>query len=247
MDKTHRDFLNIIGNTHKTAEGFLDKKWNEYYQKSYVNVVARMVKDENRNSIFDVGTSYGHWMPDFRKMGFKNIYGVELSKERALVAEKCGYEKVYNCDAAAVPHPDNSIDIAVSNDVFVHILQLDDKINVMNEVYRMLKPGGCFILNHTMSKPYNFDEYFIRKYTSYLSLDKFTKIITENTDFLIEDFKPTYYALKPDGNKIMNSICWRLAYLPGFVSGMKTRDLFYSKNKTIEYADTVYVKLRKKA
>lgn len=46
-------------------------------------------------------------------------------------------------DLAQIPLPDNSLDVFMTLDVFEHIFEFDKSIQ---EIYRVLKPGGCYIM-----------------------------------------------------------------------------------------------------
>jgi SAM-dependent methyltransferase len=46
-------------------------------------------------------------------------------------------------DLGNIPFPDNSIDIFMTLDVFEHIFEFEKSIQ---EIYRVLKPGGCYIM-----------------------------------------------------------------------------------------------------
>ena len=140
--KTHHDHLDRIGNTAATAVGYLEKRWNKYYLRTEQKTVSNLLKDEinPESTVLDVGTSHGNWLPFLRQSGFATILGVELDNKRAEQARQAGYDEVYNCDARSIPRAMNSIDAAVSNDVFVHILQMEDKIAVLHEIERLLRP-----------------------------------------------------------------------------------------------------------
>ncbi len=246
-EKTHYDYIDVIGETHATTKNYLEKRWNQYYFKSYRYVVNKMLGKVQGQSILDVGTSHGAWLDFLKSKNFMEIYGVEIDSRRAELAKKSGYTEVYNCDAADVPLVNNSIDYAVSNDVFVHILRLDDKIAVLKKVESILKPGGSFILNHAMSRALNYDGYTVEKHCSYLSLHEFIFLIINNTKFEIADIKPTYFSFS---NKKRGCLAKALRHiivmLPLGVSFLFLMDYFHTRSISIQESDTVYLKLRKK-
>src|SRR4051794_16913782 len=100
VERSHRDYLAVIGETCATAKSRTEQKWNDYYWKSFVFAVKRMLSDSKRGAVLDVGTSHGNWFPFLKDLGFQSIYGVELDRQRAEEARKCGYKEVFNCDAA---------------------------------------------------------------------------------------------------------------------------------------------------
>ncbi|OGG05792.1 MAG: hypothetical protein A3F83_05640 [Candidatus Glassbacteria bacterium RIFCSPLOWO2_12_FULL_58_11] len=249
IKKTHRDYQAIIGGTAASSRNYLEKRWNQYYFKTYKHVVSRMIGGLEScagKTVLDVGTSHGNWYSFLKGQGFANLLGVELDPGRAELAKKSGYTEVYNCDAANIPLPDKSVDLAVSNDVFVHILQLEDKAAVLKEIQRVLKPGGVFIFNQTMSPAHGVRNFTIDKHCSYLNLDELIRLVTENTGFSIEDIKPTYFSF---GNKhfslIANILRHSFILIPGGVSLRFRRDLLLSGILSLEQSDSVYLKLRK--
>ncbi len=246
ISKTHYDYLDIIGTTHAISRTFREQRWNKYFFRTYQRMVHDMLRHESRESIIDIGTSHGNWYNFFMSHGFKNIFGVELEAARAQQARAAGYTEVFNCDASAIPLANNSVDIAVSNDVFVHILQLRDKAGVLQEVQRILKPSGCFIVNHTMARAFRTPPYHIKGYCSYLSLDRFIRLVHDHTDFTIEDIKPTYFSeLRHQSRHFSRKILRRLIVLPGSIPFLMAWDYYTARHKPLELSDVVYLKLRR--
>ena len=142
--KTHHDNISRIGGTAATARGFIERRWNRYYFQVLKRTVRNMLAGEigANATVLDIGTSHGNWLPLLRQFGFSTVLGVEVDAGRAEEARQAGYDDVYNCDARSVPRPAESIDVAVSNDVFVHILRGEDKAAVVRETERLLRPGG---------------------------------------------------------------------------------------------------------
>jgi len=246
-DKTHRDYLEVIGTTNATTRNYLEKRWNQYYFLTYRHMVNTMLGDiGDDKSVIDVGTSHGNWCSFLKRKGFKRIYGVELDSHRAELARRCGYNEVYNCDASSIPCKDNTIDYAVSNDVFVHILKVEDKIAVIKEVGRILKPGGIFIFNHTISNAFNYSNYHVFKHCSFLSLNELILMVTRNTGFKILDVKPTYYMFRRKNRSgILNKIQNFFILLPLAVTLRFVFDYLNCRNLGIENSDSVYIKVTK--
>jgi ubiquinone/menaquinone biosynthesis C-methylase UbiE len=209
-----------------------------------------MHKDAERGCILDVGTSTGEWFPFLKKEGFQTIYGVELHERRAEQARAYGYKEVFHCEAQSVPLPDQSIDAAVSNEVFVHILRLEDKKNVLREMERLLKPGASFVFkNHTMAAAYNYSKYTCHEYCSFMTLDEVVTMIKESTSFEIADIKPTYYVYRPLEHSLRNRmrmLCGHLfIFMPLGVSGRRICNAYWDRRFFLNQSDSVYFKLRK--
>jgi SAM-dependent methyltransferase len=75
--------------------------------------------------------------------GPRTVIGVDLDPEEVRMAQLLGiYERVHVAPASEIPEPDASIDWILSNSVLEHIDPLDP---VLDEVARLLRPGGRFI------------------------------------------------------------------------------------------------------
>jgi ubiquinone/menaquinone biosynthesis C-methylase UbiE len=246
QNKTHKDYIEIIGETCATGRNYEEKLWNKYYFMSYTYTVNKMLGSVIGGSVIDVGTSHGNWYPFLKQKGFNEIYGVELDSHRAHHAKQLGYTEIYNCDAAHIPHPSNSIDVAVSNDVFVHILKMEDKVSVVREVERILKPGGIFILNHSMSAAFNYEGYTVSKHCSFLSLQEFLLLLLNNTNYEVLDIKPTYFSFRNGRPSFINKMARALIKLPLSVHLLFFLDYFNSRSLPISESDYLYIKLRKR-
>ena len=247
MEKSHNDYIDIIGTTCATGRNRAEICWNKYYFISYVRAVNSLLSgvETQGRSVLDVGTSHGNWYSFLKSKGFKEIYGVELYKERALQAQACGYTKMYNCDAASIPHPSESIDVAMSNDVFVHILRMQDKEAILKEILRVLKPGGTLIFNHTMSSAQLYTGYTIAGHCSYLSLDEFIGLVRDKAGFSILDLKPTYYHHRAGIKCKINSLMRRLITFPFIPGLMQVADAMNANHLPLEMSETVYIKAKK--
>jgi SAM-dependent methyltransferase len=206
-----------------------------------------MLGDVRGKTVLYVDTSHGSWFDFLGSKQFKLIYGVEIDPERARLAKSRGYAEIYNCDAADVPLPNGSIDCAVSNDVFVHILRIEDKAAVLKKIENILKPGGIFILNHTISKAFNHENYTVQEYCSYLTLHEFISLITNNTKFEIIDIKPTFFSFRGKKRSFLDKVLRHLTVtLPLGVSFLFFKDYFNTRSLGLQESDTVYIKLRKR-
>ncbi|MFA6321529.1 MAG: methyltransferase domain-containing protein [Candidatus Omnitrophota bacterium] len=247
QEKTHYDYIRAIGETRYTARNYLEKCWNRYYFKTYSYVLDKMLGDVTGRSVLDVGTSHGAWFEFFKRKQFSAIYGAEIDSGRAKLAKACGYDEIYNCDASMVPIKACTIDYAVSNDVFVHILRLEDKIAVLKKMEDILKPGGAFIFNHPVSRAFGYKNYKVDGSCSFLSLQELIAMVTKNTGFEIDDIKPTFFKFR---NMRRNFFCRSLKYLmimmPFGSDILFLADYINSRKSGMQDSDTIYLKLVKK-
>jgi ubiquinone/menaquinone biosynthesis C-methylase UbiE len=247
MNKSHRDFLSVIGETTATGRFRIEKDWNSYYLSHYKSSTRRMLAGERRDNILDVGTSYGVWFRILKRQGFADIYGVELDKGRAKIAQSKGYKQLVNCDAASVPFDSDFFHNAISNDVFVHIIKESDRIEVLNEIYRVLKPGGSFILNFAIGKNISLINGERKEYCKFDTLDSAIQLIQTHTHFIIEDFAPSIYTFTKFNRLIYPVRMLLVKFLPIF--GRRICFLLDLAQRLwhveLESSNYLYVKLRK--
>ena len=98
--------------------------------------------------ILDLGCGDGF----FAKIAFRKLnIGLDLKDSRIRESTKeAMYEKLMEYDGHKIPLRSGSVSTVVSNCVLEHIPNLEE---VVEEVYRILKPGGLFITT-VMAKPW---------------------------------------------------------------------------------------------
>lgn len=244
-ETTHRDYLAIIGETAATGKGRYERRMNAYYLASSQEIVRTLLDRSPVGSVLDVGTSHGHWLRFLRDFGFDRVLGVEIDPDRAELARRTGYDEVFNTDAAELPCLSSSIDQAVSNDVFVHILRLEDKAAVLKEVERVLRPGGVFVFNQPMSRAFGHGEYAVDRHCSYMTLDEVLRLVAGSTSFLVEDVKPGYFVNGAFAASRLERAIRRRMVMPGSVSLLLLLDRLRSRTHSLEQSDYIYLKLRK--
>ena len=93
--------------------------------------------------ILDVGTGTGANLRMLRDMGFVHVMGIDSSPEAARYCQQKGLGSVQLADVCALPFPDGRFDFIMATDVIEHVDE-DDK--ALNELRRVLKPGGKILL-----------------------------------------------------------------------------------------------------
>ncbi|MEH2403921.1 class I SAM-dependent methyltransferase [Nostoc sp.] len=129
------------------------------------------------DSILEIGSGYGRaplHLSKAKNLRCKKYYGIDISEPllRRLIKVKQEYnffpEAEFNliCDSAEIlPLEDNSIDLVISNCVFMHIPDAQLR-NLLADISRVLKPGGVFVFNHSFhnkSCPSHIIHNFIRR------------------------------------------------------------------------------------
>ena len=138
----------------------------------------------SNSKILDIGCGNG------RNMFYRDdldIHGLELSDELCkIVSSKGG--KVTNGNMTSLPFPDNSFDHLICVAVYHHLNNNADRKNALNEMYRVLKPGGkVFIQVWAMEQPINSRRKFTKR-------DEFVPWINKDGTTL-----QRYYRIYPKG------------------------------------------------
>lgn len=117
-------------------------------------------ENKSVDSVLEIGCGYGrmplHLSKD-KNLQCQKYYAVDISESllRRLIKVKQEYdffpsaEFFIICNSAEIlPLVDNSIDLVISNCVFMHIPDAQLR-KLLAEIARVLKPGGTFVFNHS--------------------------------------------------------------------------------------------------
>jgi len=122
----------------------LTKIFNESVKLNHKNILKSL--DRNTSAkLLDLGCDEGTWTLELaKKIGTKQVYGIEIIKERAKIARK----KQINVKIADLnkkfPFEDNYFDVIHANQVIEHVPSID---HFVSEIYRVLKPQGYVIVS----------------------------------------------------------------------------------------------------
>lgn len=117
-------------------------------------------KDLHIESLLDIGTGYGLLplrLSKEKSLRCDRFFGIDISE--SLLRRLQTFKEVYDflpgsnfslfcASAEKLPLPDQSIDLVLSNCVFMHLTEAQVKA-VLAEVRRVLKPGGAFVFHHS--------------------------------------------------------------------------------------------------
>lgn len=99
--------------------------------------------DEGR--LLELGCGTGQTLNKLRDLGWRNLYGVELSDSAARVARSSGFTvKTAAIEAALETYPDGWFDAIVAEMVLEHLV---NPFEVVRCVAQKLKPGGEFLFS----------------------------------------------------------------------------------------------------
>jgi SAM-dependent methyltransferase len=118
---------NYISTTYKGKKSSYPKKFCKY-------IFSKFPKG---SKLLDVGCGNGDFTVEMKKMGL-DVHGIDFSEENQLGDR---FTKV-DIQNEKYPFPDNHFDIVFSKSVVEHLREPDF---LVDEAYRILKPGGTFI------------------------------------------------------------------------------------------------------
>ena len=95
----------------------------------------------------DLGCGLGLQSTEMKRRGYK-VFGMDMAYNLLAYARRTGFD-VVNGDALRLPFKDESLDYVYTIGVLHHLSGLDFQNKVCDEVHRVLKPGGIFIIHET--------------------------------------------------------------------------------------------------
>jgi len=158
--KKHQKISDLV------VKGFSEKN----VLKSYSDVVKKgLWKSEKklfkkyfkRGSLLDIGCGAGRTTIPLAKMGFK-VTGIDITpamiKKAKIIAKEHKVNISYSVgDATALKFKNNSFDnVLFSFNGWNYIALEKQRLNALNEVYRVLKPKGHFIFTSHIRKGYHY-------------------------------------------------------------------------------------------
>lgn len=156
---------------------FSDHVWQHLFQKKGQKL---------RQALFDAGIYQGTGLDLGCGLGLQcqalskesySIFGIDMAFNLLRQARQVGVSAV-QADALQLPYPDHSLDFVYTIGVLHHLPGADFQSRVAEEVSRILKPGGVFIVHET--NPHN---PLFRFYMGYLF--PILRSIDEGTEYWI--------------------------------------------------------------
>lgn len=118
---------------------FISKNWSYYplYMAKKEFIIHFLEKFHRDITIIDIGCGEGVFIDELRKIGFKNIIGVDKNYSSKIVIRG---------DIMNLPFRNNSFDVALLLDIIEHI-PLESQKSAVNEVKRIIKNNGLLIVS----------------------------------------------------------------------------------------------------
>lgn len=132
---------------------FFQYIWNEAHDNNTLHIISLLKKDPYAKAL-DVGCGDGQKTILFKnKIGSKHIMGIDGVKGRLDAASNRKVRIMCSDLEKKWPFPNNYFDVVISNQVIEHIVDID---HFIQEIYRILKPGGyCVVSTENLSSWHN--------------------------------------------------------------------------------------------
>lgn len=111
-------------------------------------MIAQCMPADKSAAILDVGCGYGSLLSALRSTGYTDLHGVDISAEQVALARHLGFEQV-SCEGALEflgGTANSTYDVVIAFDVIEH-LSRTELFSIVNEIRRVLKPGGRFVVH----------------------------------------------------------------------------------------------------
>lgn len=118
-------------------------------RRAYLDRLVRDHFPADRNAaILDLGCGHGAILWAARRAGYTNLVGLDASPEQVAAAERLGITGVRQQDLreGLAALPDAAQDVVILFDLF-HYFDRDEQVALIDQVHRVLKPGGRWILH----------------------------------------------------------------------------------------------------
>lgn len=154
-DKYHRELtkkVNQIINTYRekineNTYDFISKGWEEKRKSYWKPVQDFLDEQENKNSFIDIGCGSGRFLELAKEKGFKKIVGTDISKNQLKICRQKGF-KVKKADMIKLPFKEESFNVIISIAAHHHLLSLEEQKKSLEEMKRIIKPGGKILLSN---------------------------------------------------------------------------------------------------
>ncbi|MFH7882693.1 MAG: class I SAM-dependent methyltransferase [Candidatus Aenigmatarchaeota archaeon] len=145
-EKNLENFYLFFENKHRGSEQLIRKRL-EFYE-----ALLKCYREFSENPVsLDIGSGRGEFLEEFTKNQF-NAVGIEINDNFIDIARKKGLTVIKEDALSFISREsDNKYDVISMIHVIEH-LNFEYVFKLFKEVFRILKPGGCFILETPYTK-----------------------------------------------------------------------------------------------
>jgi len=144
INKQMKEWIGDFGKKYTNRNALTLDEMNEMYRKKFgisrEDLNNLFIDKMNRNiKILEVGSNVGNQLLLLQKMGFKNLYGIEINNYAVeLSKQRTNNINIIQGSAFDIPFKNEYFDLVFTSGVLIHIPPPD--INLMlNEIYRCTK------------------------------------------------------------------------------------------------------------
>lgn len=134
-DTIFDNYATLLKNSFANKETKYDENYFKYF---YLN---KFPKDKNC-TILDIGCGNGKFLNILNKLGFQNLYGIDISSQQIEIAKKSNLINVECIDSLIfLKNVKEKYDVILLIDVLEH-LELEYSLELINLIYKALKKDG---------------------------------------------------------------------------------------------------------
>jgi 2-polyprenyl-3-methyl-5-hydroxy-6-metoxy-1,4-benzoquinol methylase len=126
-----------------------DSDGRKDYSQNELASIQRAEKDisnleiyKGEGKILDIGCGLGYFLDAAKKQGWEE-HGIDPSSYGIGICKSKGHDRLWRGTLGAIPLESEHFDVVTAFDVYEHV---SDPINFLDEVYRILKVSGIFIV-----------------------------------------------------------------------------------------------------
>lgn len=139
-EKIYQYYLSS-GNKKQVSVSDLEKK-----QIVFKNYLAKHLPENKDSKILDLGCGYGSFVYFLNKLGYQNVFGIDVSQEQIDQAKALGIKNIEQKDIFQyLENKENELDLIVMLDVLEHLTK-DEIMTILKRVFKSLKPKGRLIV-----------------------------------------------------------------------------------------------------
>jgi len=117
---------------------------NHCWYKARRDILIKLLEKYPKNSkILDIGCSGGPLISSLNKIGFNNIYGIDISEEAIKICEKRGLRNVLLMRGEKIDFKNEEFDVIIASDILEHV---KDENIALKEWRRILRRNGKMIV-----------------------------------------------------------------------------------------------------
>jgi SAM-dependent methyltransferase len=176
---------------------FTFSSWkNNQHVSLLINKMTSLFNLNFESKIFEIGCNDGHMLGDLKKIGYKNLFGIEPTKDAFSLAEK-KVKNVYNdffSKNFLKKKKLKNFDLIYSRHVFEHLYDLN---GVLEAAHLMLKKNGNLMIEVPMHDMYfeNCDYTFWEEHVNYFTKNSLFNLLSRNK-FRIFHYETTLFSGK---------------------------------------------------